>query len=217
MTTPDGRRGWPGRTSDTTGARVPRRVFDTTHAGYVWQWSNDPQYYVPLEDIDVPLIAEQHQQRLRFRVALKRGLRTVGQSGPAACASTGRTRFPGWRARLGSTGRRWTRGTRGTSRCSSTPRNPYVRGLTPSARIARFASSSTASCSPSPPARVGLRDRASEPLLHRPDRRPARAPATPPPRPHARARASHSTTRIRPGLVLSRASGGHQNRSRRSR
>ena len=37
-------------------------MFDTTHAGYVWQWSNDPQYYGPLEHIDVSLIAEQHQQ-----------------------------------------------------------------------------------------------------------------------------------------------------------
>jgi uncharacterized protein (DUF427 family) len=52
---------------------VPRRirailggqtVFDTTHARYVWEWQNYPQYYIPLVDIDPHLLVpEGHVQQ----------------------------------------------------------------------------------------------------------------------------------------------------------
>lgn len=51
---------------------VPRRVrafladetvFDTTHALYVWEWPNYPQYYIPLADVRPGLlIPEGHTQ-----------------------------------------------------------------------------------------------------------------------------------------------------------
>ena len=54
---------------------VPRRiraflagekVFDTTHALYVWEWPNYPQYYIPLEDVRRDLmIPEGHSQHSR--------------------------------------------------------------------------------------------------------------------------------------------------------
>ena len=45
-------------------------VFDTIRARYVWEWSNYPQYYVPLADIDTSLLVdEDHEQRLRFGTA----------------------------------------------------------------------------------------------------------------------------------------------------
>ena len=173
-----------------------RQVFDTTHARYVWEWSNYPQYYVPLEDVDVSLLVdEQHEQRLRFGVARTHGLRTAGQQRTGSVRAYGADALPG----VAGTARfDWAaldalvRGGRAGVRA---PPEPVRRGLTPSARIAMFASSSTVSCSPSPrQPGVGLRDRASDPLLHRPARRPVRAPSsTPPPRPHARTRASHPT------------------------
>jgi uncharacterized protein (DUF427 family) len=54
---------------------VPRRiraflagekVFDTTHALYVWEWPNYPQYYIPLADVRRDLmIPEGHSQQSR--------------------------------------------------------------------------------------------------------------------------------------------------------
>jgi len=51
---------------------VPRRiravlagetVLDTTHALYVWEWANYPQYYIPLTDVRPGLlVAEGHEQ-----------------------------------------------------------------------------------------------------------------------------------------------------------
>jgi uncharacterized protein (DUF427 family) len=53
---------------------VPRRVrailggqyvLDTTHALYVWEWANYPQFYIPLVDVNCEmLIDEQHSQRV---------------------------------------------------------------------------------------------------------------------------------------------------------
>src|SRR5213594_4458402 len=40
-------------------------VFDTTHALYVWEWPNYPQYYIPLADIRPDLLVdEKHEQHL---------------------------------------------------------------------------------------------------------------------------------------------------------
>src|SRR5215469_12252090 len=54
---------------------VPRRirgflagekVFDTTHALYVWEWPNYPQYYIPLQDVRRDLmVPEGHSQHSR--------------------------------------------------------------------------------------------------------------------------------------------------------
>jgi len=49
---------------------VPRRlratlghatVFDTTHALYVWEWPNYPQYYVPVSDVDSAVLVAEGQ------------------------------------------------------------------------------------------------------------------------------------------------------------
>lgn len=59
------------------------QVFDTIRARYVWEWANYPQYYIPVEDIDLSLLVdEHHEQRLRFGVAHRHGLRTTGQERP---------------------------------------------------------------------------------------------------------------------------------------
>jgi len=66
---------------------VPRRiraflagekVFDTTHALYVWEWPNYPQYYIPLEDVRrdlmIPEDRSQHSRRGTFAAhALRAG------------------------------------------------------------------------------------------------------------------------------------------------
>jgi uncharacterized protein (DUF427 family) len=67
---------------------VPRRiramlagevVLDTTKALYVWEWPNYPQYYVPIADVNRPLLVdEQHTERLHRGSAQLQGLR-VGQ------------------------------------------------------------------------------------------------------------------------------------------
>ncbi len=62
-----------------------RQVFDTTHARYVWEWSNYPQYYVPLADVDLSLLVdEDHEQRLRFGTARRHGLRTPNEERPGS-------------------------------------------------------------------------------------------------------------------------------------
>jgi len=63
---------------------VPRRVramlaghtvLDTTHALYVWEWPNYPQYYIPAKDVDSAALAdEQHVQRLKRGSARRYGL-----------------------------------------------------------------------------------------------------------------------------------------------
>ena len=66
---------------------VPRRiraflagekVFDTTHALYVWEWPNYPQYYIPLDDVRrdlmIPEDRSQHSRRGTFAAhALRAG------------------------------------------------------------------------------------------------------------------------------------------------
>ena len=67
---------------------VPRRirgylagekVVDTVRALYVWEWSNYPQYYIPVEDVrkDV-LVDEQHVQQTRRGPVQVHGLRVGG-------------------------------------------------------------------------------------------------------------------------------------------
>jgi uncharacterized protein (DUF427 family) len=63
----------PRRIRGVLGGQV---VLDTTHALYVWEWPNYPQYYIPVADVraDV-LIDEQHTQRLSRGAARRHGLR----------------------------------------------------------------------------------------------------------------------------------------------
>ena len=73
---------------------VPRRVramlggevvLDTTHARYVWEWPNYPQYYIPLADVQPSvLVDEQHDQKLRLGTARRHGLRAEGISRPGS-------------------------------------------------------------------------------------------------------------------------------------
>ena len=75
-------------------APVPRRiraflarekVFDTTHALYVWEWPNYPQYYIPLDDVRrdlmIPEARSQHSQRGTFEA---HALRVGEVHGPGA-------------------------------------------------------------------------------------------------------------------------------------
>jgi uncharacterized protein (DUF427 family) len=68
---------------------VPRRVraflggavvLDTTHALYVWEWPNYPQYYIPLTDVTpAVLVDEEHPEHLSRGAARRHGLR-VGET-----------------------------------------------------------------------------------------------------------------------------------------
>ena len=63
-----------------------RKVLDTVSALYVWEWSNYPQFYVPLDDVDAELLVdEDHVQNLRRGRALVHGLR-VGEVVRPGCA-----------------------------------------------------------------------------------------------------------------------------------
>jgi uncharacterized protein (DUF427 family) len=60
-------------------------VFDTTHALYVWEWPNYPQYYIPLADIRPDLLVdEQHEQHLHRGTTRLHGLRVGEITRPSA-------------------------------------------------------------------------------------------------------------------------------------
>jgi len=62
-----------------------RTVLDTTHAQYVWEWPNYPQYYIPLADIDQGvLVDEGTPQRLKRGTAHRHGLVVGDVSRPHA-------------------------------------------------------------------------------------------------------------------------------------
>ena len=51
-------------------------IFDTIRARYVWECPFYPRYYIPVDDIDVRfLVDEHHEQRRRQGAALRHGLR----------------------------------------------------------------------------------------------------------------------------------------------
>lgn len=87
-------RDYPQMTSVEQVEPVPRRVrgvlagrtvFDTTHARYVWEWPNYPQYYIPLADVDPhTLVDEDHPQKLRRGTAHGHGLVVGDVSRPGA-------------------------------------------------------------------------------------------------------------------------------------
>ena len=58
---------------------------DTTSALYVWEWSHDPQYYIPVDDIDhAMLLDEQHEQKLSRGTARRYALKVGEIVRPAA-------------------------------------------------------------------------------------------------------------------------------------
>lgn len=73
---------------------VPRRVramlageviLDTTRALYVWEWPNYPQFYIPIDDVNMShLVDEHHPQRLKRGSAQRYGLAVGEISRPRA-------------------------------------------------------------------------------------------------------------------------------------
>ena len=94
----------PRRVRATLGGE---QIFDTVRARYVWEWPFYPQYYIPVDDIDMRfLVDEQHDQHLRQGTARRHGLRAGGQDRPGTplasptYAATCRGRKVGQRPRL---------------------------------------------------------------------------------------------------------------------
>jgi uncharacterized protein (DUF427 family) len=70
----------PRRVRATLGGE---QIFDSTQARYVWEWPYYPQYYIPVEDIEMRfLVDEQHEQRLRQGTARRHGLRAGSADRP---------------------------------------------------------------------------------------------------------------------------------------
>ena len=126
---------------------VPRRVrgylnhqqiFDTTAAKYCWEVPYYPQYYIALDDIDDSLLVDGELRR-----SDRRGSRTASGCGrvrrlvTVRSGSTTTTLCWDWRAPPALPGRRWTRGTRKTSRSSST-RGARTCGSMRCPRLARY-------------------------------------------------------------------------------
>lgn len=56
-----------------------RTILDTTHARYVWEWPNYPQYYIPLADVDPAVLVDEHQAQGEQRgTAHQHGLIVAG-------------------------------------------------------------------------------------------------------------------------------------------
>jgi uncharacterized protein (DUF427 family) len=84
---------------------VPRRIratiggitaVDSTHAIYLWEWPNYPQYYIPVADVAPGvLVDEQHAQRLSRGTARRHGLSAGGQTRSAAARVYGEDAIDG--------------------------------------------------------------------------------------------------------------------------
>ncbi len=62
-----------------------RTVFDTTMARYVWETPKYPQYYVPLADVDLTLLVDEHHpQKLKRGTAHRHGLLVDAVARPGA-------------------------------------------------------------------------------------------------------------------------------------
>lgn len=83
----------PRRIRATVGAHT---ILDTTHAMYVWEWPNYPQYYIPVTDVDpAVLVDEQHPQRLSRGTARRHGIRAGDVLRPGAARVYGEDALPG--------------------------------------------------------------------------------------------------------------------------
>ena len=72
----------PRRVRATLGGE---QIFDTTSARYVWEVPYYPQYYIPLEDVDMRFVIDEgHAQSTRQGTAHRHGLRAGGMEHPGA-------------------------------------------------------------------------------------------------------------------------------------
>jgi uncharacterized protein (DUF427 family) len=72
------------------------QVFDTTSARYVWEVPYYPQYYIPLDDIDARLLADQEQEQpTRQGTARLHSLRAGGAERPGAVRVFGQDAIAG--------------------------------------------------------------------------------------------------------------------------
>ena len=147
-----------------------RTVLDTTRAVYLWEWPNYPQYYIPAADLDpAAVVDEDHVQQAQTRQRPPH--RPAGRRPGPPRRRPDLHRRPGRGPRAAaSNGTRSTRGSRRTSRSSSTPatRTPRRRAALHPYRADRARRGG--------PRRVvlagdGLRDRPADALLPQPDRR----------------------------------------------
>jgi uncharacterized protein (DUF427 family) len=61
------------------------QIFDTTSARYVWELPYYPQYYIPIEDVDMRFVIDEgHQQSTRQGTAHRHSLRAGGAERPGA-------------------------------------------------------------------------------------------------------------------------------------
>src|SRR5829696_3991392 len=126
---------------------VPRRlrgylndheVFDTTAAKYCWEMPYYPQYYIPLDDIDDSLLVDEERQEKRPQgLAHGFGLRSGDETRQGAVRVYHADALRGLEGTARLPGRRWTRGTRKTSRSSSTL-GARTCGSMRCARLARY-------------------------------------------------------------------------------
>ncbi|MFD2093165.1 DUF427 domain-containing protein [Blastococcus deserti] len=72
----------PRRVRATLGGRT---VFDSVRARYVWEIPFYPQYYIPVEDIDVAVLVDEGRElRLQRGTARRYGLRAGGEERPGS-------------------------------------------------------------------------------------------------------------------------------------
>ena len=82
----------PRRVRATLGGRT---VFATSAARYVWEWPYYPQYYIPVEDVDLDLLVDEKvEQHLRHGTARRHGLRVGGVTRPASVRLYGANATP---------------------------------------------------------------------------------------------------------------------------
>src|SRR3712207_8825513 len=72
----------PRRIRATLGGRT---VFDSVRARYVWEFPFYPQYYIPLDDVDGAVLADEGRDlRLEQGSARRYGLRAGGEDRPSS-------------------------------------------------------------------------------------------------------------------------------------
>jgi uncharacterized protein (DUF427 family) len=104
------------------------QVFDTIDAVYVWEWENYPQYYLPLADIDTQLLVDEgREQKLRFGLARRHGLRTDNVERPGTVRVYGEGALPGLTGRARFDWDALDAWYEEDERVFVHPRNPYVR------------------------------------------------------------------------------------------
>jgi hypothetical protein len=130
-----------------------RVVLDTTRAVYLWEWPPYPQYYIPLEDVAADVVVdENHEEKLSRGTARLLGLRAGGVERAAAGRVYTDDSLPGLAGLARFDWDAFDAWYEEDEEVFVHPRNPYA-GSTPSGPPGTCGSNSTASCSPSRPAR----------------------------------------------------------------